>query len=107
VPASQKSTGGTSNAGAIAGGVVGGVAFVAIVVGGYFWYRRRNNSTAQLSPGGAAPRYELANQGFYAPLGKDAKHGRAELGSRPAPRMEMDGLSPTEGPGPRRVMELP
>jgi hypothetical protein len=93
-PDSQKaSAGSTSHTGAIVGGVVGGVAFIALVAaGGWFWYRRRANSSATLEP---APRYELGPQGYYAPLGKDAaRYGRAELSTAAPNAMEMDARRP-------------
>lgn len=81
------------------GGVVGGVAFIALVAGGgWFWYRRQKGSSAVLSPD---PRYELGLQGYYAPLGKDsARGGRAELGTAAPNATEMSD-------GSRIATELP
>ena len=52
-------TGGhSSNAGAIAGGVVGGIAAISLIVAGLFFYRRRRrllaSSAVPVSPGGGS-----------------------------------------------------
>lgn len=103
IPGSQKSAGGTSQAGPIAGGVIGGVALIAIVIGGWFWYRRRRslNANPQSSTGAG---YELAGEGYYAPLGKAVKEGRSELHNAAPNAMEMDGRNLQETRG---VVELP
>jgi hypothetical protein len=98
VPPTQSSTQHTSHTGAIAGGVVGGLAFIALVAAaGYFWYRRRRTSTAV-----APRRHELATEGYYAPLekpgGSFGRHERHELGTPDTSTVvEMDGLSPRDG----------
>lgn len=103
-PESKDSSSGTSLAGPIASGVIGGVALIAIVLGVIFWYRqRRRRSPPQNLPSGAPSGHELPDQGRYYALDK-SRQGRTELESVTPHAIEMDGTSRHDR---RSIQELP
>lgn len=102
---SKASSGGSSHSGAIAGGVVGGVAFVALVAGGlWFWYRRRRTAGGYTER--EVDRQVVRERFLDEPVEKPADIKLAELSTRHN-TPELYGAPIGSGKRTNTVAELP